>query len=312
MNGRNSGGGAELRCEVRPASPFRLGGGGLDGVARFRGGVLERAVRTLAGTAVVRVAQPAADRVVFGARAGDTEAAGAAIEAMRAALGVDRDLRAFCERFRDDPWIGPSVRTRPQLRPNGRPDPFEALAWAVCEQLIEYERAAAIERRVLRRFGSAIPSWDGTRTLWLPPDAATVAALSPAELQGCDLSAGRARALISAAREIVRGRIDLDLDGGDQHDGWRRLRAISGIGAWTVSVLALHGHQHYDALPAGDLAYRKLVGRLLRPQDGPHARAGEHEVVAAFERFRPWRGLAGLHALGVRAAGGGAGLRFAA
>ncbi len=302
--------GAELRCEVRPAWPFQLGGGGLDGVARFRGGVLERAVRTRAGSAVVRVAQPAAERVVFGARAGSTEAAAGAIAAMRAALGVDRDLRPFHDSFRDDPWIGPSVRSRPQLRPNGRPDPFEALAWAVCEQLIEYERAAAIERRILRRFGSAVPSWDGTRTLWLAPDAATVAALSAAELQACDLSAGRARALISAAREIVRGRIDLDA--GDPRDGWRRLRAISGIGAWTVSVLALHGHQHYDALPAGDLAYRKLVGRLLRPQDGPHARAGEDEVAAAFERFAPWRGLAGLHALGVRASGGGAGLRFAA
>lgn len=300
----------ELRREVCPASPFRLGGGGLDGVARFRGGVLERAVRTGAGTAVVRIAQPAADRVVFGARAACVEAAAGAIEVMRAALGVDRDLRDFCERFRNDPWIGPSVRARPHLRPNGRPDPFEALAWAVCEQLIEYERAAAIERRILRRFGSPVPSWDGVRTLWLPPDAETVAALAPAELQACDLSAGRARALIAAAREIARGRIDLDA--GDPHDGWRRLRAIGGIGAWTVSVLALHGHQHYDALPAGDLAYRKLVGRLRRPHDGPHARADEHEVVAAFERFAPWRGLAGLHALGVRASGGGAGLRFAA
>ena len=52
------------------------------------------------------------------------------------------------------------MRRDPALRVHRRPEPFEALAWAVCEQLIEYQRAAAIERRVLRRFGSAIPSPD--------------------------------------------------------------------------------------------------------------------------------------------------------
>lgn len=301
---------AEVRREVRPPWPFRLAGGGLDGVARFRGGVLERALWADSGPAVVRVGQPTPDRVVFGARAATAGTAEAAIGAMRAALGVDRDLRAFHDRFAGDPWIGASVRARPYLRPNGRPEPFEALAWAVCEQLIEYERAVVIERRVLARFGRRVPSWDGTRTLPVPPDAATVAALTAADLQACDLAGGRARALIAAAREIARGRIDLAA--ADPRDGWRRLRAITGIGAWTVSVLALHGQQRYEALPAGDLAYRKLVGRLLRPQDGPHARAEDHEVADAFARFGAWRGLAGLHALGVKASGGGAGLRFAA
>ena len=46
---------------------------------------------------------------------------------MRRALGVDLDLRAFHERYRFDPLIGPSVRANPRLRPSARPDPFEAL-----------------------------------------------------------------------------------------------------------------------------------------------------------------------------------------
>ena len=62
---------------------------------------------------------------------------------MRIALGVDQDLRAFHERFRFDPLIGRAVRSNPALRAPGRPDPFEALIWAICEQLIEFERAAA-------------------------------------------------------------------------------------------------------------------------------------------------------------------------
>ena len=67
---------------------------------------------------------------------------------MRKALGVDHDLRPFHERFRSDRLIGAAVRCDPGLRIVGRPAPFEALAWAICEQLIESERAAAIERRL--------------------------------------------------------------------------------------------------------------------------------------------------------------------
>ena len=74
---------------------------------------------------------------------------------MRFALGVDDDLRPFYDRFRSDPLIGRSVRARPHLRVIRRPDPFEALAWAICEQLIEAERAEAIERRIVARLGGA-------------------------------------------------------------------------------------------------------------------------------------------------------------
>ena len=49
-------------------------------------------------------------------------------------------------RFRGDPLIGPRRAPRPAAARLRRPDPFEALAGAICEQLIEFERAAAIER----------------------------------------------------------------------------------------------------------------------------------------------------------------------
>jgi len=285
----------------------------MDGVLRRRGSVLERALWIGDEPVVVRVAQPAADRVIFGARAHNADAAEEGLRRMRRATGVDVDLQGFYDRYRDDPLIGASVRSRPHLRPNGRPEAFEALAWAVCEQLIEYVRAVEIERRILYRFGRRCPSWDGTQTLVAPPCAAAVAGLAPAELQALDLAGGRARALIRAAREVASGRVDLHVQSG-QEDGWRRLRTITGIGSWTTAVLGLHGQQRYDQLPAGDLAYFKLVGQMLRPEEGPHARADEDEVRSVFAPYERegWAGLAGLHALGHKATGGGAGVRFAA
>jgi DNA-3-methyladenine glycosylase II len=281
----------EVRVEVRPPWPFRLPRrGGLDGLMKVRGGVLHRLLHAAEVPVLVRVAQVAADRVLFGACAPTTEAAEWGIARMRRALGVDHDLRPFYDRFRFDPLIGASVRANPRLRPAGKPDPFEALCWAICEQLIEFERAAAIQRRLVWRLGRRCPR-TGMRDA---PAAGVIAAQAPALLASFDLSESRAIALVRAARDVAAGRVDLE--GPEPEPGWRRLRQIRGIGSWTLQMLALTGQGRLDQLPAGDLAYLKLVGRL-RSGGNPRARATEEEVDELFAPYAPWAGLAGLHAL---------------
>ncbi len=293
----------EVRLEVRPrwayALPTRLG---LDGLTRRRGRVLERLLHAGEEAVVVRVAQPARDRVLFGAWADTASGAEWGIERMRQALGVDHDLRPFHERFRFDPLIGRALRADPALRVVGRPVAFEALAWAICEQLIEYERAAAIQRRLVARLGIRCPV-TGLRDA---PTAARLAAQAPALLASLDLSPGRALTLVAAAREVARGRVNLEDP--DHEPGWRRLRALRGIGSWTVQMLALNGQGRLDQLPAGDVGYLKLVGRLRHGH--PYARATEEEVTEFFAPYAPYSGLAGAYAL--RGAGGAPSARRAA
>ena len=279
----------EAKREVRPAWPFRLPGGGADGVLRRRGQAIERLLHVEDARAVVRVAQPGRDRVVFVAGADSPDVAEEAIARMRFALGVDDDLRPFYERFRFDPLIGPLVRANPHTRVLRRPDPFEALAWAITEQLIEFERAAAIQRRIVFKLGRQCER-TGLRDL---PAAAKLGATAPALLQSFDLSAGRAAAMRRAAREVATGRADLA--GPDHERAWRRLRAIPGIGSWTVEMLALYGQGRYDQLPAGDLGYLRIVGRLS--SGNPRAMATEDEVRAFFAPYGEWAGLAGVHLL---------------
>ncbi len=268
----------------------------MDGMLRRRGTVLERLLHHDGVPVVVRVAQPAAQRVLFAAWAPTPAAAAHGIARMRFALGVDEDLGAFLRAFAGDELIGRSLRARPWLRVGRRPEPFEALAWAICEQLIEYERAAAIERRVLRALGRR---WAGGGVAGglrdLPPPE-VLAATPPALLQSFDLARGRALALVRVAREVARGR--LDLHSPEHERGWQRLRAIPGIGPWTVEMLALHGQGRHDQLPAGDLGLLKLVGRLLSGGD-PRARADEVQVRALFARYGEWAGLAAAHLLAV-------------
>ena len=104
--------------------------------------------------------------------------------------------------------------------------------------------------------------------------------------------------LVEVAREVAHGRVDLHSAEHAEHEhGWRRLRAIPGIGPWTVEKLAPYGQGRHDQVPAGDLAYLKLVGRLLSGGD-PRARADEQQVREFFAPYGKWAGMAATHLLG--------------
>ena len=222
----------ELDCI--PVGQYRMPGAGRDGVMRRRGAAIVRALHYGDECAVV-AAWPLRSAVRIRASAPSHEAASYAVSRMRFALGVDHDLRPFQRAFKGDPLIGPAIRRYPWMRPRRLADPFQALAWAVCEQLIEVERAFAIIRRLVFRYGRKSPCG----TLIDSPSAACVVRRAPVELQACDLSAGRSLALILCAREVAAGRVDLL--SADHEAGWARLLRVRGIGSWTIEKLALFG-----------------------------------------------------------------------
>jgi DNA-3-methyladenine glycosylase II len=289
---------AYLEVEVRPKWTYKLPGRlGADGVCRRRRGVLSRLLVADGERIVVHAWQPQRDRVVLRAAPAaapepvSPEALERAIERMRFALGVDEDLTEFARTFRGDPLIGAAIHHRPWHRPRRRPWPWEALAWAVTEQLIEAVRAGAIQRRVVRKWGDKLApciAWRGPGPLRDVPSAATIADRAPAELAALDLAPKRAIALIHCAREVAAGRVD-PADPADD----RRLLKISNVGPWTLQILGLSGRGEPDSLPAGDLAYVKLVGVLARLG----RRATVPEVEEYFAPYAPFRGLAGSFAL---------------
>ena len=275
----------ELRVEVTPPWPFRLRGGSADGLLRRTGPSLQRLLHRDGAPVHVAVIQPARDRVIFGARAESEPDALWGIRRLRFATGVDDDLRPFHAAFRDDPVIGKVVRAAPEYRVRRAPLPWEALSAAVTEQLIEFERAVAIQRRMIAALGVRCPR-TGLRDA---PSPAAVAAIAPARLVALDLAPARALALQRVASELAARRVDLLA--ADPLPGWRRLRAIPGIGRWTLEVLALYGQGQHDRVAAGDLGYCKLVGRLTT--GNPRARADEPQVREFFDRYGDWKGLAG-------------------
>jgi 3-methyladenine DNA glycosylase/8-oxoguanine DNA glycosylase len=309
---------------VLPRSPYRLRRqGGNDGVARARGGVVERMVHVRERPVRTRAWQTRDGYVHIRAEPidpllvdhpippdGDLEAAETAdleiaIERVRFSLAVEDDLGEFYEAFKHDPLLGPTIRHRPWVRPRRRAWPWEALVWAITEQLIQVSRAAEIQRRIVRRWGPrTIPAF-ADWPLRDVPCAAVIEGRAPAELASLDLSPGRAVAMVHCAREVARGRADLS-----EPDADRRLLAIPEIGPWTMQCLGYHGRGDPDSLPAGDLAYVKLVGHL----EELGRRATAEEVEEYFAPYAPYRGLAGTFALAGwhRAMGAGPPARLAA
>jgi len=317
---------------VMPRSPYRLRPGrGPDGVMRSRGGVLERLIHVGRSPVRVRGWQGPDGYVHVRAESidpalvdhpiaieGPAPAAGEpeleiAVERMRFSLAVEDDLSEFYETFKRDPLLGSVIHHEPWIRPRRRPWPWEALCWAITAQLIQSSRAAEIQRRIVRRWAPAYLPADHPpprrgRDPWPlrdVPSAVVIAGRAPAELASMDLSQGRSIAMVHCAKEVASGRADL----GDA-DADRRLLAIPEIGPWTMQCLGLHGRGDPDSLPAGDLAYVKLVGHLA----GLGRRATVEEVEEYFAPYAPFRGLAGAFALAGwhKAVGAGPPARLAA
>jgi len=311
-----------LEVEVRVRSPYRLPRGSDDRTLRIEHGVATRLLHVEGSPVLVRAWQPATERVLLRAEPIDPSAVAVpiplaadaegpadtaqlelAIERMRFVLGVDYDLGEFHRRFRRDSLVGPLIRRLPSFRPRRRVWPWEALAAALVGQLIEADRAVRIERRIVARWGPSLG--EGRGALRDVPAAAVIGGRAPAELASMDLAPARAAALRRVAGAVAGGRCQLDSPGAD-----RRLLAMPQIGPWTVQCLGLFGRGDMDSLPAGDLSYVKLVGRLA----GLGRRATVAEVEEFYAPYEPFRGLvgaitvAGLH----RSVATGPPLRFAA
>ena len=195
---------------------------------------------------------------------------------MRFALGTDHDLRD----------VPPPLPARPADRPRD-----QAAALAAAAPAAGAVRGARLGRlRAADRVARAPPrSSAGSCAGWAVAAPAARCVAAPGRAPG-RLRAGRAGRLRAgaasarsrwsrAAREVASGRADLS-----RHEpSWRRLLKIPNIGSWTIEMLAFEGQGRDDMLPALDLAYVKLVGRLA----GLGRRATEDEVR---DVLRPLRG----------------------
>ena len=271
---------AALVADVSPSGPYSLtlsvrGAG--DACRRFRGGVLSALIEGEGGTEIVRARQKPDGTIALRV---DSEQG---LERIRFELALDDDHSAFLQRFRDDPLLGPSLRTLRGLRPIRLATVAHALLRALCGQLITAREARSIEARVIRR----VSPCDTASGLYAPPTQERLAALSPAELCRLGLAPKRAATLVRLCRTLDLERLrELPSD-----SVVARLARERTVGPWSVGVVFLEGLGRYDHGLVADLWLVKLCS-VLAGRWVSEAETGEF-----LARYGEWQGLASLYLL---------------
>jgi len=259
-----------------PSEPPRSAGPG--GLLKIEGTVVRRALR-IDGQLTLAEAVWRGEQVLLRGHAESEDAARRAIERLRFVLSLDDDLEPFHRAHRSHPLLGRIIKRRPKLRVLRKPEPFEALAWAIIEQLIDTQRAGDIAWTLTRRHGERHPAGP-----WAAPTADALA--NAAALEAAGLAPTQSRTLSRVARAVARGEIDPAAD--DQ----RRLGAIAGVGEWTLAHLDLFGRGRYDVPLAKDVGMRNAYARVAGVRTGG---VTEDEFGAFLDEFRPWQGLAAMY-----------------
>lgn len=155
-----------------------------------------------------------------------------------------------------------------------RPNTFETLVLTILEQQISLAAAYAAFKKLKDYIGTITPK--------------KVLALSDEELRACYFTRQKTGYVRGLAQAILSKQIVLkafeQMDDGEVR---RQLKALKGIGDWTVDIYLIHVVRHTDVLPLGDLA---LVNAVRMLYENKHLT--KEEIAAIAEQWKPYRTIA--------------------
>jgi DNA-3-methyladenine glycosylase II len=172
----------------------------------------------------------------------------------------DKDLKAIIKDYGYPPvWI--------------RPNSFETLVLTILEQQVSLASAYSAYKKLKERINIA---------------PKTLLQLTDDDLRSCYLSRQKIVYTRELANAIVSKRISLEECEALPDDVVRKeLKALKGIGDWTVDIYLLHALRRIDVFPIGDLA---LVNSIKMVKQLPTAT--KEELVQMSEMWKPYRSIA--------------------
>jgi AraC family transcriptional regulator of adaptative response / DNA-3-methyladenine glycosylase II len=201
-------------------------------------------------------------------------AVGALMQRLRHALDLDADPSLI------DPCLATMPVPPPAgLRVPGTMDGFETATRIILGQQVTVAAARTLTRRLVAELGHDIdtPFADLDR---LFPGADDIAAADPQRIGRLGIVRQRVAALQALAREVAEGRIELH-PGAPLAATLDALRALPGIGEWTVQLIAMRVLAWPDAFASTDIGVLNALGTRDVAQ-----------VQARAEAWRPWRAYA--------------------
>ena len=250
---------AALTRILVPPDPVDLGltlapflRGPRDPTMRVTGSVVWSAWRSAGGSVTLRLTREP-DRVVASAWGAGAEAT---LDLLPDLLGLDDEAATFAPMH---PLLRALQRRLVGLRLGRSAAVLDALVPAILEQQWTWIEAWGALHRLIREHGEHAPGPPGTG-LRLLPSAATLAGLPAYEYARLGVVGRRAvtlRAVAARAAQLeAAARLPLP-------EGYRRLRAIPGVGPWTAAEVGLRAFGDRDAVSVGDFHLPNLVAWAL-------------------------------------------------
>lgn len=178
--------------------------------------------------------------------------------------------------------LGPLAEPFPGLRVPGAFDSFEVAVRAILGQQISVKAATTLMGRLVQAKGMPLPTPIGKLTHFTPTPE-QIAQCTPEEFTPLGILHKRAVSIITLARAIAEGRLQL-APYADIEATIAFLKTLPGIGDWTTQYMAMRILAYPDAFPHSDLWLRRALN-VEKPQ----------QVLQQAIVWRPWRAYAAMH-----------------
>ena len=206
-------------------------------------------------------------------------------------LGLDKDLREFHAHIDEhDPILSRFVKRLQGLRAPATPTVFEAVIHALVEQQISFNFAGKIKSRLVQKFGEVMEI--GEKTYYAFPKPEKLSRATPQELRTLQLSRRKGEYIIGMASKAVSGEFDFEaLVFQPNQVVVEEISKLRGLGKWTAEMVMVRGMRKLDAIPADDIALRRLISHYYfndakvsneQARDLAEERWGPHRGYAAF------------------------------
>ena len=153
-----------------------------------------------------------------------------------------------------------------------RPNSFETLVLTILEQQVSLASAYSAYKKLKEK-------------IWITPK--NLLQLTDEELRNCYLSRQKIIYTKELASAIISKRIQLHQFEKMPDDAIRtELKALKGIGDWTVDIYLIHALRRSDVFPIGDLALINAI-KMVKGKE-----LVKEEIIQLSEKWKPYRTMA--------------------
>ncbi|MEL7449590.1 MAG: AlkA N-terminal domain-containing protein [Pseudomonadota bacterium] len=203
---------------------------------------------------------------------------------VQAMFDTDAKMRSINRTLNRDAALAPVQRIASRLRVAGSWDRFELVMRAVLGQQVTVAAGRTLCERLCTRYGRPLPATLAENSE-LAVAFPTPQALADADIVAIGMPSRRVQTLQTIAAAVADGSLDLYTANADELE--RALLDIPGIGPWTAGYVRMRASKDPDAFPPSDVALLNAARALGIATD-------HKSLLAAAERWRPWRAYAAV------------------